>query len=710
MKFLKKILLLVLFLFPTSFIFAVGNIDATNNKAKIESDGSLINFGYFTTNSDKNITVKNSELTGYMWSENIGWVSLNCSNNSSCGSSNFKVSNTTGGVLSGYAWGENSGWVNFGPFNNSSAQTVTIDSSGNFDGYAWSQNFGWIQFDCGVVNACVNTSWRPSVSGGGGGGGGGPSENILPNITILSPDSLVNFYTSLQEVILSASAVDPDGEISKLFIYINNNLIASVNNSNNISIPWTPNLFGVFNLQYKAVDNDGGEVYSNVVVLNFEDNFCVLNPNDPICYSDDGSGGDGDPGDDGSGGGGTGEEGGGEDDPSDVDDPIDGGGGGVGGSGGDDGDNPQEGGGGFGPLGGCQYETNIFNVALCIIVDTYNYTIDTFLAAFSEIRLIINNDFGNPIIKIIGIVGILFGAIFSVLPVLFGTPLSFTEIWMLPYRLWSALMSAFGIKKRARPWGTVYDSITKQPLDPVMVSLQDLEGQEIQSSITDMDGRYGFLVEPGKYRLLPKKTHYSFPSLKLVGKTRDEIYLDLYFGDVFEVNRAGDVIIKNIPMDPIGFDWNEFAKRDQKLMKYYSKRDVFLTKLSDSFFSFGFTVACLAIVSSFSTYNILVFCLYLILLFLRETGIKTKNFGKVIDVEGNPISFAIIKVYNSDTNTLISKKVANKYGQYYCLMPQGNYFVEIDQKLADESYKTVFKSAVINANKGYINNVFKINL
>ena len=705
MKFLKKILLLVLFLFPTSFIFAVGNIDATNNKAKIESDGSLINFGYFTTNSDKNITVTNSELTGYMWSENIGWVSLNCSNNSSCGSSNFKVSNTTGGVLSGYAWGENSGWVNFGPFNNSSAQTVTIDSSGNFDGYAWSQNFGWIQFDCGVVNACVNTRWRPSVSGGGG----GPSENILPNITILSPDSLVNFYTSLQEVILSASAVDPDGEISKLFIYINNNLIASVNNSNNISIPWTPNLFGVFNLQYKAVDNDGGEVYSNVVVLNFEDNFCVLNPNDPICYSDDGSGGDGDPGDDGSGGGGTGEEGGGEDDPSDVDDPIDGGGGGVGGSGGDDGDNPQEGGGGFGPLGGCQYETNIFNVALCIIVDTYNYTIDTFLAAFSEIRLIINNDFGNPIIKIIGIVGILFGAIFSVLPVLFGTPLSFTEIWMLPYRLWSALMSSFGIKKRARPWGTVYDSITKQPLDPVMVSLQDLEGKEIQSSITDMDGRYGFLVEPGKYRLLPKKTHYSFPSLKLVGKTRDEMYLDLYFGDVFEVKASGDVIIRNIPMDPIGFDWNEFAKQDQKLMKFYSKRDVFLTKLSDSFFSVGFFVSCLAIFSSFSTYNILVFCLYLILLFFRETGIKIKNFGKVFDGEGNPVSFAIIKVYNAQTQTLISKKVANKFGQYYCLVPQGSYFVEIDRKLQNESYETIFKSEIINANKGYIKEIFKIN-
>ncbi len=706
MKFLKKILFLTLFLFPTSFIFAVGNIDSVNYKAKLESDSSIINFGYFTTNSDKNVTVTSSELTGYIWGENIGWISLNCSNNSSCGDSDFKVSNTTSGVLSGFAWGENAGWVNFGPFDNSSAQTVTIDSNGNFDGYAWSQNFGWIQFDCGVVDACVNTSWRHTVVTGGGGGDG--NNNILPIITVLNPTNTINNYSTLQNVTLSANATDPDGSILKIFIYIDDVLVALVNNTNSISIPWTPPSLGAYELKYRAIDNSRGDVYTGIIILNFGSDFCALNPQNSLCSSP----GDDDPVDD-------------DEDPTDEDvpvddedptddedpgddlDPTDG----EDDPTADDEEDPtEEEEDVFDPLTGCEYETNMFGVVWCIIIDTYDYTIDTFLAAFDEMKEIITSDYGNPIIKMIGIVGILFGAIFSVLPKLFGTPLSFTEIWMLPYRLWSALMSAFGIKKRARPWGTVYDAVTKQPLDPVMVSLQDLEGKEIQSSITDMDGRYGFLVEPGKYRLLPKKTHYSFPSLKLVGKTRDEIYLDLYFGDVFEVSRAGDVIIKNIPMDPIGFDWNEFAKRDQKLMKYYSKRDVFLTKLADSFFSFGFTVSCLAILSSFSTYNILVFCLYLILLFLRETGIKTKNFGKILDVEGNPISFAIIKVYNSDTQTLISKKVANKYGQYYCLMPQGNYYVEIDQKLADEFYKTVFKSGVINANKGYINEVFKINL
>jgi hypothetical protein len=55
----------------------------------------------------------------------------------------------------------------------------------------------------------------------------------------------------------------------------------------------------------------------------------------------------------------------------------------------------------------------------------------------------------------------------------------------------------FGLKKKAPPWGVVYDSVTKRPLDPAYVVLKNLQGKQIASAITDLDGRYGFLVEPG---------------------------------------------------------------------------------------------------------------------------------------------------------------------------------------------------------------------
>lgn len=55
-------------------------------------------------------------LSGYAWSDNIGWISFNCTNDSSCGTSNYGVTvNGTSGDLSGYAWSDNVGWVSFNP-------------------------------------------------------------------------------------------------------------------------------------------------------------------------------------------------------------------------------------------------------------------------------------------------------------------------------------------------------------------------------------------------------------------------------------------------------------------------------------------------------------------------------------------------------------------------------------------------------------------
>jgi len=149
-----------------------GTIDAIFHSAQVCENTSCtvtttsgVNFGYFTTASSSNVTITDTELTGYIWGKSFGWVVLNCVNTiSGCSvtNGNFKVSNTSG-QLSGYAWGENSGWINFGPFSNSATSAVSINSSGEFNGYAWMENYGWVKFDCTDSNYCVKTDWRPST-------------------------------------------------------------------------------------------------------------------------------------------------------------------------------------------------------------------------------------------------------------------------------------------------------------------------------------------------------------------------------------------------------------------------------------------------------------------------------------------------------------------------------------------------------------------
>lgn len=204
-NFFKKSFPILLSIFFSLGFFSIahadGNISSEYYTAQlcgssgcVDSSTSTVNFGYFSTNSRYNATVRDTYLTGYIWGEGFGWAVLNCSDTTSgCTTSNgqFKVANDGRGYLSGYAWGEGSGWINFGPFSNSSTSAVRINSDGEFNGYAWAQNYGWIKFDCSTTGFCVKTSWRPSSSASGGGGGAYGKkitlEDVVPTLPVLPP-------------------------------------------------------------------------------------------------------------------------------------------------------------------------------------------------------------------------------------------------------------------------------------------------------------------------------------------------------------------------------------------------------------------------------------------------------------------------------------------------------------------------------------------
>jgi hypothetical protein len=83
-------------------------------------------------------------LKGLIEIKTLGWVYLGdgkpekgmCYSNSH--GSDYGVNNDGKGDLSGYAWSENVGWINF--------EEVTISKEGNFSGYAYSKNVGRIRF------------------------------------------------------------------------------------------------------------------------------------------------------------------------------------------------------------------------------------------------------------------------------------------------------------------------------------------------------------------------------------------------------------------------------------------------------------------------------------------------------------------------------------------------------------------------------------
>jgi len=323
-------------------------------------------------------------------------------------------------------------------------------------------------------------------------------------------------------------------------------------------------------------------------------------------------------------------------------------------------------------------------------------------------KKVINTTSGSVTTKAITTTGVVAAGATATLSLVFN-PMSLPEIFLLPLRLWGLLMSALGLRKRNRPWGTVYDSITKQPLDPAYVVLQDESGKEVVTSITDLDGRYGFFANKGNYKIVANKTNYTFPSKRLQGKLFDELYKDLYFGEALTVAEDGGIIAKNIPLDPEKFDWNEVAKKNMGVMRFYSKYDLIIKKLTNWLFGIGVVISVLAFWSAPFLYNSIILGLYLVMLLLRVFGVRPKYFGWILDKNtGFPMAFAIVRIYSLDMEREMAQKACDSSGRYYALVPPGQYTVTIDRKNQDETYTTIYTSPVLMAKKGVINQVFKV--
>lgn len=185
-------------------------------------------------------------LSGYAWSDNIGWVSFNCTNNGSCASGDYGVNVDAVGNFSGYAWSDNIGWVSFNSSDVAgcpqSPCSVHLDyNTGAVTGWAkalagtgtLNQAGGW---DGWIALRSTQNPWRPSVSFGGrngygyswgsdvvgwlswrGSGYGVVADHVIanmpPTVAITSPaiDPLDAYSNS--RILFEGTATDVDGYV-----------------------------------------------------------------------------------------------------------------------------------------------------------------------------------------------------------------------------------------------------------------------------------------------------------------------------------------------------------------------------------------------------------------------------------------------------------------------------------------------------------------
>ncbi len=279
---------------------------------------------------------------------------------------------------------------------------------------------------------------------------------------------------------------------------------------------------------------------------------------------------------------------------------------------------------------------------------------------------------------------------------LLRTPLSFSTLSRVFERGFSSIFGLLVFWRKRKPWGTVYDSRTKEPLDPAYVELFDLQGEKCAEAITDLDGRYGFLVPEGTYTMRVQRSNYKFPSTHLPKVGYDVLYDNLYYGGPIEVKAS---VAHDIPMDQTAYDWNQVEKLRTNQTQYFHRFDPLLAQLTQILFFAGFIAMIWQFYVSQTWLTGILLAIYTLLFLLRITRGAPPLYGRLTR-NAEPLAYAVVRIFRGDS--LVTSKITDSNGRYVALVPKGAYTIRIEERLVPDEYRLIHES-VVTAKSGVIN-------
>ncbi|HSD12152.1 MAG TPA: hypothetical protein VLC10_01210, partial [Patescibacteria group bacterium] len=228
-------------------------------------------------------------------------------------------------------------------------------------------------------------------------------------------------------------------------------------------------------------------------------------------------------------------------------------------------------------------------------------------------------------------------------------------------------------RRRRKKWGTVYNALTKLPLDLAIVRLVDAKtGRIVRSAVTDKEGRYFFIVPRGEYKLIAIKAGYVFPTSYLKSEKQDVALPDLYHGENVAVQEEAS-ITANIPLDP-----SSKEKTPNKVVLEGVARRL-QSALAVS------SVLAMAVATSInpSPTVIAIFAgnavMFLVFRRLAVTK-KPKNWGIVYDdATGKPVQSAVARIFDTKYNKLLETQVTDARGRYAFLVGDNVYLVTFEK-------------------------------
>ena len=250
-----------------------------------------------------------------------------------------------------------------------------------------------------------------------------------------------------------------------------------------------------------------------------------------------------------------------------------------------------------------------------------------------------------------------------------------SSLWQIPYLLLQSFLtfiSWFGFRKKGKPVGFVYNSITKEPVPQAIVRIFNTEGKIVWSDVTDSNGDFNAELESGKYTITVSNSGFKFPSNIVFGK-EDYPLENVYHSEEFEVIDGSPVTFA-IPVDPL-----ETSMVRNVVESLWGRFKFVLNILHLLLFVVGLTLSIYAYSKYGSWLNFFIILLFVPSFFLLVRNIFSRRakYGVVRDLEGNPISDIVIGLREVEFEKLIAKRVTGKDGKYRFFVKEGRYDIEI---------------------------------
>ena len=231
----------------------------------------------------------------------------------------------------------------------------------------------------------------------------------------------------------------------------------------------------------------------------------------------------------------------------------------------------------------------------------------------------------------------------------------------------SLLLGFLGLTTKAtkrKTWGTVYDSVTGDPIPFVSISVIDAkDGKVKESKLTDKFGSYYFLVPEGEYQLEIKKKGYEIDSHDIDAKT--------HYANVLEepdkkklVYDAPGIIFYDICLRST--DPNQKSIKEKRLSRFFFAAVFYL----------GFVLIILAYLSSPTKLNLFMVVVYLINILMRNVAYLGSKWGQVYDSRGIKQPFSAISLLDRTSKQLVARTVSDEQGRYILLANPGEYILK----------------------------------